>query len=105
VSAPAASLLAGISPMMDIFESLESEVRCYCRTWDTVFERAAGSMIYSEDGREYVDFFSGAGALNYGHNHPALLRPLVEYLLSGAVVHSLDMKTVAKRRFLETFTS
>uniref|UniRef100_UPI003CF1A7F6 aminotransferase class III-fold pyridoxal phosphate-dependent enzyme n=1 Tax=Campylobacter coli TaxID=195 RepID=UPI003CF1A7F6 len=26
-----------------------------------------------------------------------------EYLLSGAIVHSLDMKTVAKRRFLETF--
>ncbi|MFE4541217.1 diaminobutyrate--2-oxoglutarate transaminase [Arthrobacter sp. NPDC056727] len=88
---------------MDIFESLESEVRSYCRHWNTVFERAAGSMIYSEDGREYVDFFSGAGALNYGHNHPALLRPLVEYLLSGAVVHSLDMKTAAKRRFLETF--
>lgn len=32
-----------------------------------------------------------------------LLRPLVEYLLSGANVHSLDMKTVAKRRFLEAF--
>ncbi len=88
---------------MDVFESLESEVRSYCRGWDTVFERAAGSTMYSENGREYLDFFSGAGALNYGHNHPALVRPLVEYLLSGAVVHSLDMKTVAKRRFLETF--
>ncbi|MET1063664.1 MAG: diaminobutyrate--2-oxoglutarate transaminase [Arthrobacter sp.] len=88
---------------MDIFESLESEVRAYCRNWDTVFDRAAGSTLYSEDGREYLDFFSGAGALNYGHNHPDLLRPLVEYLLSGAVVHSLDMKTTAKRRFLETF--
>jgi diaminobutyrate-2-oxoglutarate transaminase len=88
---------------MDIFESLESEVRSYCRGWNTVFERASGSMLYSEDGREYVDFFAGAGALNYGHNHPDLLKPLVEYLLSGAVVHSLDMKTTAKRRFLETF--
>jgi diaminobutyrate-2-oxoglutarate transaminase len=88
---------------MDIFESLESEVRCYCRTWNTVFDRAAGSTIYGEDGREYLDFFAGAGALNYGHNHPALLQPLVDYLLSGAVVHSLDMKTTAKRRFLETF--
>ena len=47
---------------MDIFESLESEVRCYCRSWDTVFERAAGSTLFSEDGREYLDFFSGAGA-------------------------------------------
>ena len=88
---------------MDIFESLESEVRSYCRSWDTVFERAAGSSLYSEDGREYLDFFSGAGALNYGHNNPVLLRPLVDYLLSGAIVHSLDMKTPAKRRFLETF--
>ena len=41
--------------------------------------------------------------MNYGHNNPLLLRPLVEYLLSGAIVHSLDMKTPAKRRFLETF--
>ena len=82
---------------------LESEVRSYCRSWDTVFDRAAGSTLYSEDGRDYLDFFSGAGALNYGHNNPELLQPLVEYLLSGAIVHSLDMKTVAKRRFLETF--
>ena len=88
---------------MDIFDVLESEVRTYCRTWDTVFDRASGSTLYSEDGRDYLDFFSGAGALNYGHNNPELLRPLVEYLLSGAIVHSLDMKTVAKRRFLETF--
>ena len=88
---------------MDIFEILESEVRTYCRTWDTVFDRASGSTLYSEDGRDYLDFFSGAGALNYGHNNPELLRPLVEYLLSGAIVHSLDMKTIAKRRFLETF--
>ncbi|MEC5192998.1 MULTISPECIES: diaminobutyrate--2-oxoglutarate transaminase [unclassified Arthrobacter] len=88
---------------MDIFDVLESEVRTYCRSWDTVFDRASGSTLYSEDGRDYLDFFSGAGALNYGHNNPELLRPLVEYLLSGAIVHSLDMKTVAKRRFLETF--
>lgn len=89
--------------MDDIFETLESEVRCYCRNWDTVFERAAGSKLFSEDGREYLDFFSGAGALNYGHNNPELLGPLVDYLRSGAIVHSLDMKTPAKRRFMETF--
>jgi len=88
---------------MDIFESLESEVRSYSRNWDAVFDHAAGSTLHSEDGRSYLDFFSGAGALNYGHNNPVLLRPLIDYLLSGAVVHSLDMKTPAKRRFLETF--
>ena len=88
---------------VDVFDSLESEVRSYCRSWPVVFERARGSSVLAEDGTEYLDFFSGAGALNYGHNHPDLLRPLVEYLRDGAVVHSLDMKTTAKRRFLEVF--
>ena len=69
---------------MDIFESLESEVRSYCRSWDTVFERAAGSSLYSEDGREYLDFFSGAGALNYGHNNPVLLQAARRTIFSPA---------------------
>lgn len=89
--------------MMDIFETRESEVRSYCRSWPAVFERAQGSTVYTEDGAEYLDFFAGAGALNYGHNNPALLEPLLEYLRSGAIVHSLDMKTPAKRKFLQTF--
>jgi diaminobutyrate-2-oxoglutarate transaminase len=88
---------------MDIFETRESEVRSYCRSWPAVFERAQGSTVFTEDGAEYLDFFSGAGALNYGHNNPALLEPLLEYLRSGAIVHSLDMKTPAKRKFLQTF--
>jgi diaminobutyrate-2-oxoglutarate transaminase len=87
----------------DVFESLESEVRSYCRNWPTVFDRAEGSVMYSEDGREYLDFFSGAGALNYGHNHPDLQGALIEYLQRNGVVHSLDMYSVAKREFLETF--
>lgn len=88
---------------VQVFESLESQVRSYCRNWPVVFERAQGCRQWTEDGTEYLDFFSGAGALNYGHNHPDLLAPLVEYLQSGAVVHSLDMYTPPKRRFLEKF--
>ena len=26
--------------------------------------------MWDEEGKEYIDFFSGAGALNYGHNDP-----------------------------------
>lgn len=87
----------------EVFETQESQVRSYCRSWPVVFERAQGSHLYDEDGTAYLDFFSGAGALNYGHNHPDLLTPLVDYLTSGAVVHSLDMYTTAKRQFLERF--
>ncbi|AKU17679.1 diaminobutyrate--2-oxoglutarate transaminase [Luteipulveratus mongoliensis] len=86
-----------------IFEERESQVRSYCREWPTVFSKAQGVYQYAEDGRRYIDFFSGAGALNYGHNHPELKKHLVEYLTGDNVVHSLDTYTVAKREFLQTF--
>jgi diaminobutyrate-2-oxoglutarate transaminase len=88
---------------VSIFETLESEVRSYCRGWPTVFDQARGSYLYGEDGREYLDFFAGAGALNYGHNNPVLKAALLEYIGRDGVTHSLDMTTVAKRDFLETF--
>ncbi|MEZ0384432.1 MULTISPECIES: diaminobutyrate--2-oxoglutarate transaminase [Mycobacteriaceae] len=88
---------------MTIFETLESEVRSYCRSWPVTFDRALGSRMWDVDGNEYVDFFAGAGALNYGHNHPDLKAPLLEYLSSDRVVHSLDMNTVAKAAFLQRF--
>lgn len=88
---------------MSVFDTVESEVRRYCRSWPTVFDRAVGSVLYDEDGRAYPDFFAGAGALNYGHNNPLLKRALIEYLSADGITHGLDMCTVAKRRFLETF--
>ncbi|WP_037361942.1 diaminobutyrate--2-oxoglutarate transaminase [Amycolatopsis orientalis] len=88
---------------MSIFEELESEVRSYSRGWPVVFDRAQGSRIYSEDGKPYLDFFAGAGALNYGHNNPHLKKALIDYLQRDGVTHALDMFTVAKRDFLQTF--
>ncbi len=90
-------------PASHVFERLESEVRSYCRGWPTVFDRAHGSRMYGEDGRPFLDFFSGAGALNYGHNNPVLKRALVDYIERDGVTHALDMSTAAKRAFLETF--
>ncbi|MFD9610215.1 diaminobutyrate--2-oxoglutarate transaminase [Streptomyces sp. NPDC004288] len=88
-----------------VFETVESEVRSYCRAWPVVFERASGSRLYDEDGRSYLDFFAGAGSLNYGHNNPALKRALLDYLADDGITHGLDMSTTAKRDFLETFRS
>jgi len=86
----------------DIFASIESEVRSYSRTWPATFDKAGGSWLYAEDGTPYLDFFAGAGALNYGHNNPALKRKLIEYIERDGVTHGLDQATVAKREFLET---
>ncbi|NQV23589.1 MAG: diaminobutyrate--2-oxoglutarate transaminase [Rhodopirellula sp.] len=88
---------------MDTFERLESNVRGYCRAFPTVFRTAREATLINEEGDEYIDFFAGAGALNYGHNHPALKQPLIEYLTGDGVLHSLDMATSAKQEFLETF--
>ncbi|MRH89276.1 diaminobutyrate--2-oxoglutarate transaminase [Nocardia sp. SYP-A9097] len=85
-----------------VFETLESNVRGYCRSWPTVFEAARGSWLTDENGKEYLDFFAGAGSLNYGHNNPVLKRALIDYLMSDGITHGLDMSTVAKRRLLET---
>ena len=87
----------------DIFTELESEVRSYCRSWPTTFARAEGDTLYDQDGRGYLDFFCGAGALNYGHNPPQLREPLINYLQDNGVLHSLDMQTTAKRDFLIAF--
>ncbi|MRH87468.1 diaminobutyrate--2-oxoglutarate transaminase [Nocardia sp. SYP-A9097] len=90
---------------MTIFDELESNVRGYCRAWPTVFDTASGAWLRDEDGRDYLDFFAGAGALNYGHNNPVLKQALVEYVLADGITHGLDMSTVAKRRLLETIQS
>jgi len=87
---------------VSIFEKLESEVRSYSRGWPVVFDKAQGSWLYTEDGKPYLDFFAGAGALNYGHNNPALKQALIDYISRDGVTHSLDMYTVAKRDFLQS---
>ena len=88
---------------MDIFERRESQVRAYCRTYPAVFTKAKNARIWDRSGRPFLDFFAGAGVLNFGHNNERIKRALLEYLEADGVIHSLDMYTEAKERFLETF--
>ena len=43
-----------------------------------VFERGAGTRLFDEHGRAYLDFVSGIGVASLGHGHPALARALGE---------------------------
>jgi diaminobutyrate-2-oxoglutarate transaminase len=92
-----------ITKPRSVFDELESEVRSYCRSFPTVFNRAKGYKLWDVHGREYIDFFAGAGALNYGHNNSRLQERLVDYIAADGVTHSLDMSTKAKENFLERF--
>ncbi len=87
---------------LNIFDRMESEVRGYVRSFPVIFNQARGSLLLDEAGREYIDFFSGAGTLNYGHNNPVFKAKVIEYLESDGLIHGLDMATTAKKDFLET---
>ena len=88
---------------MEIFAQNESQVRSYCRSFPVVFEKAEMSSMYTEDGKKYIDFFCGAGAVNYGHNNEIINESLIEYLRSKGIMHALDMHTKAKKDFIECF--
>ncbi|ASW57541.1 diaminobutyrate--2-oxoglutarate transaminase [Plantactinospora sp. KBS50] len=89
---------------MSIFDQYESGVRSYSRNWPAVFDRARGSRLYTADGTSYLDFFAGAGTLNYGHNDPVLKRALIDYLERDGVTHALDMFTTARADLLRTLS-
>ena len=59
------------------FEQYESAVRSYCRHFPKVFTDAKGAVLTDEDGTEYIDFFCGAGAVNYGHNNPYIKQKMI----------------------------
>lgn len=89
--------------MLEVFKKHESEVRGYIRSFPTIFDKAIGSELFSEEGNRYIDFFAGAGTLNYGHNPKEAVDQTIAYLQRGGIVHGLDKATVAKKEFIQTF--
>ncbi|MFT6303743.1 MAG: diaminobutyrate-2-oxoglutarate transaminase [Granulosicoccus sp.] len=81
----------------------ESNVRSYSRAFPRTFDRAVGAEIWDDQGARYLDFLAGCGALNYGHNNPALKEPLLDYISRDAITLGLDLNTTAKDQFLEAF--
>lgn len=60
-----------------ILERVQSQVRDYARpAGSSIFTRAQGSILADACGRQYIDFSSAAGALNYGHDNPLLMQML-----------------------------
>lgn len=88
---------------IDIFNDHESEVRGYIRSFPTIFDKAIGSELFDESGTRYIDFFAGAGTLNYGHNPDVAVEAQIQYLKDRRIAHGLDKATVAKQEFMESF--
>ena len=72
------------------------------------FVKAEGVRVWDSEGREYLDFLGGYGALNLGHNHPRILEALTKVCqqpnllqaslntLAGALAHNLAQITPGK---------
>jgi len=88
---------------MELFKSTESEVRVYSRAFPVMFKRAKNAHLYTDDGREYLDFLAGAGSLNYGHNNDLLKKELLRYIEADGVSQSLDLFTTAKHEFMAAY--
>lgn len=87
----------------NVFEEYESNVRSYCRKWPAIMKSAKGSFYIDVNGNKYIDFFNGAGALNYGHNPDYIKEKLIKYLSEDGITHSLDMYTQTKEEFISYF--
>ncbi|HCL02162.1 MAG TPA: diaminobutyrate--2-oxoglutarate transaminase [Lachnoclostridium phytofermentans] len=84
-------------------EKFESNVRNYCRHFPKVFTKAKLCKMYTPEGEEYLDFFSGAGTLNYGHNNEYIMERIINYIKDDGILHALDMYTTAKCDFIKKF--
>src|SRR5690606_26037190 len=88
---------------MNTFEKHESEVRGYCRSFPAVFASAKGAWMTDDKGKRHLDFFAGAGVLNYGHNPDRMKQALLEYIGRDGITHTLDMYSEAKEAFIRRF--
>jgi diaminobutyrate-2-oxoglutarate transaminase len=88
---------------LNSIERHESNVRSYVRAFPTVFSTAEGAWLTDVEGKRYLDFFAGAGTLNYGHNNPHARKAILNYVQSCGITHALDMATEAKVELIEAF--
>ena len=81
---------------------IESNISSYNKSFPTIFTKAIDSFLYDKNGKQYIDFFTGAGTINYGHNNKLINEAIIDYIQNNGILHSLDMDTTSKLEFLES---
>ncbi|MCX8995831.1 diaminobutyrate--2-oxoglutarate transaminase [Rhizobiaceae bacterium BDR2-2] len=78
----------------------ESNARSYPRRFPLALKSASGCLVRDVEGRTYLDCLAGAGTLALGHNHPEVIASLQDVLASGLPLHTLDLVTPVKDKFV-----
>lgn len=82
-------------------EARESNARTYPRRLPLAIRSARGVTVTDMDGEEYYDCLAGAGTLALGHNHPVVTDTVERALAADRPLHTLDISTPAKERFVD----
>jgi len=90
---------------IDRQKKTESNARSYPRKFPIAISKAKGSWIEDVQGNFYLDFLCGAGTLALGHNDDEVNQAMVDLITSDAPLHTLDLTTPTKDRFVETIFS
>lgn len=81
------------------YESVAAmDARFHMHTYNrkpVLFVSGEGMRLVDDDGREYLDFVSGIGAVNLGHSHPAVVEAVREQI--GRLTHVSNLYFVENR--------
>ncbi|ASG24398.1 diaminobutyrate--2-oxoglutarate transaminase [Nitrospirillum viridazoti] len=88
-------------PLLRRQAARESNARSYPRRIPLALRQAGGIYVRDGAGQLYIDCLAGAGTLALGHNHPDVVAALRDTLDSGLPLHTLDLTTPVKDRFVE----
>lgn len=79
----------------------ESNARSYPRRIPLALAEAHGLYVRDTAGQFFMDCLAGAGTLALGHNHPVTIAAMRSTLDSGLPLHTLDLTTPVKERFVD----
>lgn len=75
----------------------------YDRDFPNDFTTARGAQVFDKFGQSWIDFFAGAGSMNYGHNNPVIKNAAMTAMSEDLLMTALGMSTAFKKKFLDVF--
>ena len=90
---------------LDRQSETESNARTYPRKLPVAIRRAEGLYVTDVHDSVFMDCLRGAGTLALGLNHPAVVAAIRDHLDQGYPLHTLDLTTPVKHRFVEELLS
>lgn len=86
-------------------KSVESNVRTYANTFQSLFVSGRGLRVTDEQGQEFIDCLACAGTLPLGHNHPEIKEAVKRFIDSDHLQQALDLGTPWKLKFIKQLFS